>query len=408
MATIPATLINAPSPFILSVKIAGDNTERFQSYSGGLITFSELSGSAPQDYIVTLTKDGCTTAQSFNFACNSTVPNPFFTIGITAQPVCTNNVLTNATVQINDIENATGYKIVVNGNFLNGNSCTPLDGTWSGSTGIASLPHPPSGQSRNYTIRAFNGTDCTVWWDQNITITSPACVETPPPPASDGCNVYYNKLSGAVDEIYRLDLINQVSTKVYTATTQYTDMALNGNTYALIRYKDVAGQTSIIVDFVDALSFNKTTTTYTNSSTFDYPGLCYGDNNNLYIAGENIVRLNSNGTSTVLFQMTGFCQGDILYSASRNSFFVTINKNGVAGNGFLTEYNKDTGAVVTETALLFPAAYGLFVNNGKLFTIHSGGQICQLSAPGGSFTQLGYSVASGVTGSSQQVDCGNF
>lgn len=196
MPLIPLTIQNGSSGAVISIKIVGDATERYVGFAGGNVAFVAPADNQSHTYELVVQDGDCRASQFFNLFCTggSNPPggggsqNPAFNIGIVAQPSCTNNSLGDASVQITGISHADRYKILVNGSFLYGGSCTSPDGSWSGDSGLVILPHPPAGQSITYTIRAYNGTNCGEWYDQNVTILSPACSTTPPidPPPNPG------------------------------------------------------------------------------------------------------------------------------------------------------------------------------------------------------------------------------
>lgn len=75
MASFNLNITGGSSPYTISVKAQGDNTERFMSYSGGIVTFMYASGI--HNYDIVVSKVGCTSAtQSFTLNCDVPVPTP--------------------------------------------------------------------------------------------------------------------------------------------------------------------------------------------------------------------------------------------------------------------------------------------------------------------------------------------
>ena len=73
MATLNLNITGGSSPYTISVKKTGDATERFQSFTSGVVTFTSDYGN--NEYTITVSKSGCTQALDI-FTLNCVAPTP--------------------------------------------------------------------------------------------------------------------------------------------------------------------------------------------------------------------------------------------------------------------------------------------------------------------------------------------
>ena len=168
MASFNLNITGGSSPYTISVKAQGDNTERFMSYSGGIVTFMYASGI--HNYDIVVSKVGCTSAtQSFTLNCDVPTPTPI------PVPSCTpiSSVVIGGTNSPEaGVPNNT-YTISYTGSTLS-------SGTWSVSggatityqeTSYCNITFPSAG---SYTI-LYNYTSCGNSYSVNKTITATSC-----------------------------------------------------------------------------------------------------------------------------------------------------------------------------------------------------------------------------------------
>jgi len=76
MGSLSLNITGGSSPYTVSVKKVGDTTERFQSFTSGVVTFVTDLGS--NEYTITVTKSGCSSAsETFSLTCTS-ITEPSF------------------------------------------------------------------------------------------------------------------------------------------------------------------------------------------------------------------------------------------------------------------------------------------------------------------------------------------
>lgn len=73
MATLNLNITGGSSPYTISVKKTGDATERFQSFTSGVVTFTSATGN--NEYTITVSKSSCTQAAEI-FMLNCVAPTP--------------------------------------------------------------------------------------------------------------------------------------------------------------------------------------------------------------------------------------------------------------------------------------------------------------------------------------------
>lgn len=159
MATFNLNITGGSQPYTISVKAEGDNTERFMSYSGGIVTFQY--NSSVLNYTITVSKSGCTSAsQSFTLNCGSPVPIPV--------PIPTCNLVTNVSISGTSspsVNTSTEYILQYTGTNISNISWSVSGGgsiiSQSGNTATFNFP-----SSGNYTI-SVNYTSC----GNNYTVT---------------------------------------------------------------------------------------------------------------------------------------------------------------------------------------------------------------------------------------------
>jgi hypothetical protein len=112
-----------------------------------------------------------------NLCINCPVGIP--TIGnvtITQHPSCSNGA--TGIVSFTGITNGDRYRYC-NGNVFNcTNSCLTPDGTFSGSSFTWNIPLICNGNSETYTVRVYNGTDCSKFTDSIVSFNSCCCCPT--------------------------------------------------------------------------------------------------------------------------------------------------------------------------------------------------------------------------------------
>lgn len=73
MGSLALSITGGSSPYTISVKKTGDNTERFQSFTSGIVSFVSTSGN--NEYTITVNKSGCIQAVEV-FMLNCVAPTP--------------------------------------------------------------------------------------------------------------------------------------------------------------------------------------------------------------------------------------------------------------------------------------------------------------------------------------------
>ena len=161
------------TPTSISIKAAGDNTERFTSRAGAFLFFTVKPGT--HIYKLQVSNADCTVSHEMALTCGDSAPT--FNSQIT-QPFCIGTTLNVGNVRIFDVFNATRYKVCYSATFTCDN-CASSDGVinQSGDTTINIFP-PNPGQSYPVTIRVFNGNSCDNYKDIFFTMTSPVCGST--------------------------------------------------------------------------------------------------------------------------------------------------------------------------------------------------------------------------------------
>ena len=167
MATFNLNITGGSQPYTISVKAEGDNTERFMSYSGGVVTFQY--NSSVLNYTITVSKSGCTTAsQSFTLNCGSPVPIPV--------PIPTCNIVTNVSISGNSNPNtntSTQYTLLYTGSNISSINWSVSGGaniiSQSGNT--ANISFPSSG---GYTI-SVSYVSCGNTYTVTKSITTVTC-----------------------------------------------------------------------------------------------------------------------------------------------------------------------------------------------------------------------------------------
>lgn len=98
-------------------------------------------------------------------------------VGTIIQPQCVNGILGLAAVSLTSIENVHHYRICVDNSFSCPDNCDTPDGIIGGgeTTTTVLIPAAPGGTSRITTIRLYRDSNCAVYKDIFVTITSPVC-----------------------------------------------------------------------------------------------------------------------------------------------------------------------------------------------------------------------------------------
>ncbi|GAB3975807.1 hypothetical protein GCM10028806_34190 [Spirosoma terrae] len=112
-------------------------------------------------------------------ACTAEPVNPSFNLSVD-QPVCVNNVMGPATLKLSNITNGNRYRTYQGSSYQGSNDCSSPEGTFSTSNHSISVAAPPAGQGQYWTVRIWNGVDCSKWYDRTVEVVSPQC-DTPSP-----------------------------------------------------------------------------------------------------------------------------------------------------------------------------------------------------------------------------------
>lgn len=180
MAQIPLTINNGTAPYTITVIKSGESTNRFTSFTGGILRFTALADGINNTYNVHIVDStGCISDGSFNFTCGGSQPLPDYTYTL-LQPYCSvgDNVVQPATLNLTNIVNTIRYKICYNSStFTSGcnSSCTTSDGTITGTTASISLTAPTQGNSYPVTIRFLATSGCDTYSDLVLNLSTPNC-----------------------------------------------------------------------------------------------------------------------------------------------------------------------------------------------------------------------------------------
>jgi len=170
--TISITEVGTGTPISCTSGCASSNT------TNRTITYTTLSG--VRNYRVQVTDSAtppCSTYQfTGNVNCDTVSAAPNYTLSV-QQPTCGGTVLSQfATITLNNVTNGNRYHYYQN-TQVDVNDCNGAN-AFSGSTYAFNVPSPPQGTSQVFTIRMWGGTDCSLFTDRSITVTSPTCGTT--------------------------------------------------------------------------------------------------------------------------------------------------------------------------------------------------------------------------------------
>jgi hypothetical protein len=177
MASITLGIENAVLPYIISVKKVGDNNERYISYIGTTLNFVASTEDATVDYVVSVTDNsGCIDTVGFSLNCSTELPDPSFTPQLT-QPICNEDgTYQPATITLNDIQNATRYKVCYNTLSFDCGDCLVSDGLIVSTSQTIVLNTPTVPTSRFFILRVYNGDSCVFYTEVTGTIITESCV----------------------------------------------------------------------------------------------------------------------------------------------------------------------------------------------------------------------------------------
>lgn len=170
MATLNLNITGGSSPYTISVKKTGDNTERFQSFTSGVVNFTSDSGN--NQYTITVSKSGCTQAvETFTLNCATPTPIPI------PIPVNTCN-LSISNVAVNCVSNNNGTITITasNPNALILQYQVTGFATWQTSNVFTNVPNG----TYEVGVRNVNNTSCADY-RTNIVVNCTAPTPIPIP-----------------------------------------------------------------------------------------------------------------------------------------------------------------------------------------------------------------------------------
>lgn len=230
MGSLALSITGGSSPYTISVKKTGDNTERFQSFTSGIVSFVSASGN--NEYTITVSKSGCIqAAEVFTLNCVAPTPIPTpvpiplpipvpidspnpvpipveiptaptpvpvsptpipvaptplpvlavptFTVTL-IQPDCNTN--TTGKIVVTSITNGTVYRSCNDSTFSCSNDCVGLGVSISGNSFTYDSNYINGFGNQPFTIRVYNGSSCDVYTDYTATFTESICTPTSPTP----------------------------------------------------------------------------------------------------------------------------------------------------------------------------------------------------------------------------------
>lgn len=179
MATLNLNITGGSSPYTISVKKTGDNTERFQSFTSGVVTFTSASGN--NEYTITVSKLGCTQAAEV-FMLNCTVPTPIPLPVLVPVPTCVLSITAVNTSCISNNNSTVTVTVNNPNNYILQYRITGVT-SWQSSnvfTGVANGTYEIG-------VRNVNDTGCDAYYPNlilNCSLPVPVEIPTVPTPVS--------------------------------------------------------------------------------------------------------------------------------------------------------------------------------------------------------------------------------